>query len=122
MDVILNIGLNSDTLGSIETNTALQALSDNGFFVHGSQVFNSDTEPTLVVTGRLTGDDSVDNTKNLYRVAVLLGQDCIAVYSDRLIAFGALIGPRAAAWGDFNPEFFVMPDGSRLATPVAKAA
>jgi hypothetical protein len=50
-----------------------------------------------------------------------LGQECIALYYPGA-EFGQLIGPRAAAWGEFNPEFFLMPDGTRMAAPTSLAA
>ncbi len=43
-----------------------------------------------------------------------LAQDCIAVYDPRTKR-GRLIGPRASAWGEFTPEYFVLPTGERLA-------
>ncbi len=49
----------------------------------------------------------------IYDLALLLNQDAIAVYLPDF-GHGALIGPRAEAWGNFNPEFFLLPDGSRL--------
>lgn len=42
-----------------------------------------------------------------------LKQDCIAVYRE-LTGGGALVGPRADAWGPFNPEYFLLLDGRRL--------
>lgn len=35
-------------------------------------------------------------------------QDCVALWSFSA-GEGALVGPKAAAWGDFKPEFFVSP-------------
>ena len=49
----------------------------------------------------------------LYRVAQRLQQDCIAVY-DETLQRGQLVGPRASAWGTFNPSFFLNLDGTRL--------
>jgi len=42
----------------------------------------------------------------VYRLAVILDQDCIAV-SGHDTTVGELIGPNAKAWGDFNTEFFI---------------
>lgn len=45
------------------------------------------------------------NKDKAMRISELLGQDCIAQYDlDR--CEGALIGPRADKWGEFNPQFF----------------
>ena len=118
MEVILNIGLDVNATSTIAAHVALEIVKANGFLVRKHAVVQSDTEPTLVVTvsqfdGQLAG--------RIYSTAVDLQQDCIAVYSPR-IQNGTLIGPKAAAWGTFNPEFFFMPDGTRLASPAAKAA
>ena len=114
VEIVLNIGLARGDGFHVSTLEALRVLNTNGVFVNTSEVFESDTEETLVVTGSLSGHDSKENTESLHRVAQALGQDCIAVWSP-LIHFGALIGPRAAAWGEFNPAFFILPDGKRLA-------
>jgi hypothetical protein len=40
-----------------------------------------------------------------YRLACDLGEDCVAVrFSDTA---GQLVGPNAAKWGAFNPDFFI---------------
>lgn len=42
----------------------------------------------------------------------MFAQDCIAVrYSDRRMGEGVLIGPKAAEWGEVNPENFRRPAG-----------
>ena len=76
----------------------------------------SDTEPTLVLTaGReLT-------TTELYDMANMFHQDCVAVY-DTTTGSGNLVGPFAAKWGEFNPEYFFMPHGDRLTEWLRQAA
>lgn len=49
----------------------------------------------------------------LYRLAVSLRQDAIACYSFGQ-RDGALIGPKAAEWGAFDPSLFLMLDGKPL--------
>ena len=127
MDFILNIGLKSDTLGDISVALAKQMLWAADLLIKTERVFQSDTEPTLVVevtsiagptfTAAALRQLAVD----LRQLAVDLGQDCIAVYRPQ-VGRGALVGPKAAAWGSFNPEFFILPDGTRLAAPAAQAA
>jgi len=111
----LNIGLAAPAGGFLEAAVVLQVLSGTGFFVQRSEVFDSDTEPTLVVSGHSAGDifKGKDWPRAAYRVAEALGQDCIAVYCDDLGA-GTLIGPCAPKWGDFNPKLFITIDGARL--------
>ncbi len=126
MDVILNIGLANnprDVRGSLEV------LNFYGLVPAEHQLLDSDTEPTLVVTVH-TGELPVDVPPSLaiYKTAQALNQECIAAYVPEQGAVrapvGRLIGPRAAAWGAFNPEFFLMPGGSRLSDsqPAARAA
>ena len=43
-----------------------------------------------------------------WQLCDFLNQDCIAVYIPEQRA-GLLVGPRAAAWGEFNPEYFRRP-------------
>lgn len=128
MEVILNIGLDGVPVnGESYTNgrrnpavvermfAAVQACRNNGFKVTKAKLVQSDTEPTLVVVA----EDSFPAAP--YRVAYDLKQDCIAIYWPHKAA-GELLGPQSHKWGAFNPEFFIMPDGSRLANPAAQAA
>lgn len=64
----------------------------------------STTEPTMVV--RLLGYNEVPAAQ-INTLCHLLGQDCIAVKLQRLYSVGRLIGPRAAAWGTFNNDYFI---------------
>lgn len=118
MEVILNIGLNTNTGGTLEAIDAVQAVANAGFFVISTEVFQSDTEPTLVATARFD-----NNTPNAGYdiIANRLHQDCIAVYAPS-INVGALIGPRSVEWGPFSPEFFILPSGERLAAQQARAS
>jgi hypothetical protein len=85
-------------------------------------VLASDTEPTLVAEVISLNSNPLIILQLLNRIAEDLDQDCIAVYRERT-GKGSLVGPRANAWGKFNPEFFFNIDGSRLAAPtLARAA
>lgn len=41
-----------------------------------------------------------------YYLAIFLGQDCVALLTYDGTS-GYLVGPNAAKWGAFNPEFFI---------------
>lgn len=122
MALILNIGLDgvqprADHYGKKMTRAdmALNAVKALNFKVTASAVVRSDTEETLVVECEHPGDANACS----YWLAEALHQDCIAVWVNRLGvgAYGCLVGPRAATWGDFNPEFFFRLDGTRMAQP-----
>lgn len=123
MKLILNIGLAVGTTSSIAASVALEIVKANGLIVHRHKVLQSDTEQTLVC------EVSADPLSPVHRrptavfsaIAEDLQQDCIAVYSEP-IKTGVLVGPRASAWGPFNPEFFFQLDGTRLAQPTPAAA
>ncbi len=117
---ILNIGLNSETDGPITPARALAALMANDIRIESDVVLNSDTEPTLVATVTMY-DFPALCWRKLHQVANDLHQDCIAAWNPESMK-GALIGPRAAKWGDFNPALFIMPDGSRLGAVLPAAA
>jgi hypothetical protein len=77
------------------------------------EVRKSDTEATVVADVRFLGYTSLALKTSLAAIAQSLGQDCIAVFDNEGYATG-LYGPNAAAWGEFNPEFFLLADGTRL--------
>jgi hypothetical protein len=117
MQVILNIGLARAGKDNLDPAKVERALWSNGIATLDAKIVESDTEPTLVIrTADITARNEAGNkfVDWVYNVSVALEQDCIAAY---LPAFnmGQLIGPRAAAWGEFNPEFFFNIDGQRLA-------
>ena len=117
--MILNIGKNypGGTLTDEEIKTAIKLFIPAIFrwvTINSFQTFNSDTEPTAVV--KILEPFRVDA---IYALAVALKQEAIAVLSE---GKGYMIGPQAEKWGDFNPEFFIMPNGEPLAQPVKAAA
>lgn len=105
--VELNIGLKrNDTLPAVSPRNVKDAI------IHNRQVSvprfreaHSETEPTLVC--RFVWISDQDHLRRFVNaLALVFGQDCIAVYYPRDIR-GELIGPKAAQWGEFNPEFFI---------------
>jgi hypothetical protein len=88
------------------------------FAILDSAVVQSDSEPTVsAVLGCYCGVG--DALRRLNLVAISLGQEAIAVYVEASTSalwreWGTLVGPNAAAWGDFNPEFFLTTGGARL--------
>jgi hypothetical protein len=121
MEFILNIGLAVGATPSIAAHVALEIVKANDFIVKSHTVAESDTEPTVVATVTYLGVNALMCLQHMRAIADDLQQDCIAVYRP-LTGKGALIGPKAAAWGAFNPEFFIMPDGTRLASPAVSQA
>jgi hypothetical protein len=113
MRVILNIGLARDGNKNIGVGTVLRELDQRGFNLQGCyRICHSDTEITVVAEVEL---ETVNNPVRY--LAQILGQDCIAAYIPK-VNKGKLIGPKAAEWGEFNPEKFILLDGTRLAQSV----
>lgn len=121
MQFILNIGLDSQASGQIAAHVAREIVGANDFIINSSTVLNSDTEPTLVANVTYVGYSPSLCLQSLYAIANDLDQDCLAVYREKT-GRGALIGPRAAEWGTFNPEFFFLPTGERLSATLRRAA
>ena len=115
MKITLNIGLAREGKPNLTADEAAQAIRAvlSAGVVRFNQVV-SDTEPTLIVA--CVGEPKLMGVymDQVYRTAVALDQDCIAVYWPE-VKSGALIGPNAEAWGEFNPKFFFDADGNRLA-------
>lgn len=109
---ILNIGHAIGASGAQHTLAQIiQTVERLGINVAQVNVVESDTETTTVL--RTPTVDSL----TVHTLATILGQDCIAVWHPlRTGQPGELIGPDAASWGEFNPEFFILPEGGRLAT------
>lgn len=105
--LILNIGLRRNDGTEINEQAVRAALIGRVRAVVYCGTFASDTEPTAVyVVAEL-------NTTQAYRLAETLWQDCIAIYDVRTER-GRLVGPKADAWGDFDPARFIGPRGGKL--------
>ena len=114
MEVILNIGLAREGASDIAKNAVIN--ETDAAFRGAAYVYRfheSDTETTAVVYADDNGLDANQVSLIVDRLARKLGQDCIAVYYPEA-GHGALVGPNAAKWGEFNPSFFLLRDGSRL--------
>ena len=116
--ITLNIGLAVDGTEALTAHVAREILAANGILRRDDGVVHtSDTEKTLVVVDvALKSGLAAD----LAQTAVDLRQDCIACcWQDAHGYRGQLFGPKAAAWGPFNPAFFLLADGSRLSDSLA---
>lgn len=105
--ITLNIGQAIPDGGFNSTGLVLFSINTHGFTVVRYREIVADhdkgTEPTIVavVEPRDTGTAITARIESLSRV---LRQDCIAARN--AAGDGVLIGPKAAEWGEFNPEYF----------------
>lgn len=104
---VLNIGLiSADGSGYVRIDDALTTLEREGCVVRRWQFKEAgliDDEDTLVVSVSL--DDSRINPI-IEQVSIALDQDYIAIHEDGNRENGAWIGPRAAEWGAYDPQYF----------------
>lgn len=109
MAALLNIGADIGKFkGVVSMQNVLDVLGYSKIVYQSIAKAVGPDEATFVVSLAKAPSD-----EKIMLASVLLGQDCIAIrYPD---GSGKLIGPAAAEWGDFNPEFFVLEDGSRAA-------
>lgn len=121
MRTILNIGLLRSEASQVAPKAPLNVavLMDCVKALWGraaqAYVHTSDTEPTLVI------DVSAPvSTGQVERLSKAFDQDAIAFF-DTHTGRGFLAGPRASAWGNFNPEYFLLPNGDRLAQAASAA-
>lgn len=105
----LNIGLDTNDGKVLGIGRIANSLENHGYTISKISVVESDTEPTAVV-------DVIAQAwaKNMYSVAQDLAQDAIAVSTGGDLIQGVLVGPSAENWGEFNPEYFFMHDGTRM--------
>lgn len=124
MSLVLNIGRRVDSTGAIlPASSVYAALEALHLTVLSSVHVQSDTEPTLVVEVESWSDGIGVDAAQAAMIGALaedLGQDCIATW-DPSEGRGLLLGPRADAWGSFDPSFFVGLDGHRLSDTLAIA-
>lgn len=109
MTALLNIGADiGEFKGVVSMQNVLDVLGYSKIIYQSIVKVADPDEATFVVSlAKVPSDEKIT------LASILLGQDCIAIrYPD---GSGKLIGPAASEWGDFNPEFFVMEDGSRAA-------
>jgi hypothetical protein len=110
MTTTLNIGLNvggKPTWDLFDVELAIEACLPLENTILRVGVYDSDTEQTAVV--------ELSNPITPYEgsaIAFTLSQDCIAQLADGV---GTLYGPKAAEWGPFNPEYFILGNGERAA-------
>jgi len=116
MLITLNVGLHAATLknadGSPRLLNALSVQSEVCKAFHNivpfglrSRVAQSATEPTLICQFTYPDDTLADDIKAaVFALCGTCDQDAVALTCDDT---GLLLGPRAAAWGSFNPEYFL---------------
>lgn len=114
MRIELNIGLNVE--GSDNTPEQRAARADYALRflgrdcitqnILGTRRAQSATEDTLIVVLQVSSGAEARLRDVINTLAGALLQDCIAVYNATSWS-GELVGPNAAAWGEFNPDFFL---------------
>lgn len=82
-----------------------KALLENKFAFVRATVKQSSTEPTLVAEFQTSSSRAYPEA---LAISEALRQDCVALYCPDTKT-GALIGTKAAAWGEFNKQFFIQP-------------
>lgn len=95
----LNLGLQTNTGDFVRLTHALRCLV-NRFELIDLKIENSHTEKTIVCVIQFVPS----YVERLHELCDLLEQDCIAIFDGK---HGELIGPNAAKWGNFNPDFFI---------------
>ena len=120
MKFLINIGLDVKASTTLSADVAKQIVRAYNFLIERETLLQSDTEPTLVLEViALIGPTLA--LQGFHGIATDLKQDCIAVYRPK-DGKGALIGPNAKAWGEFNPAYFFLLDGTRLGGELKEAA
>ena len=119
MQIELNIGLNvtnGDNRMCKRSDRAVLALRTLAGWITFDRRAYSQTEETLILVCHVDAEDRDEFNAVVFELSADLQQDCIAAYNATGWS-GELVGPNAAAWGEFNPEFFIRFDES---APAAK--
>ena len=111
MNYLLNIGMDRND-GTANTDGQLMMALLRADIIHMGEVsyVQSNTERTAVV--------QMEKEPNAFQVEYLcqlLGQESIALYR-MSEGTGVLYGPKAEEWGPFNPDYFMLPDGTKLSS------
>lgn len=122
----INLGLHTNDGGQLSPAAGLAAVE--GCFGPADQVYHlaagKSGEPTLVVIYA----GVISNLQTQARVLCELArQDCVAVRvhhqpANPLAWAGVLIGPKAAEWGPFNPDFFTTAEEAAAAAATREAS
>lgn len=106
MRVYFNLGLALPSGGMLDADDTASKLAADGFTVH--RIVESATEPTVVIS--YLYPDGLEWIGK-YAAGILSkvwSQDAVAWYLPDA-AVGGLEGPKAAEWGPFNLDYFIMP-------------
>lgn len=126
MAIVINVGLLTNTNESLDLGLAIQTVNNllgyvPAWNITDVKLVQSDSEPTLVIileSSYLWNAYSLRTLRGLvFTLADNLEQDCIALwngYEDK----GTLIGSNTESWGEFNPKYFFLGDGTRLSSVV----
>lgn len=103
----LNIGAAIPNSTEMVTRGDLQEILDRCNFIIDSVQEKTvthahGTELTYIVKAKAAAEHLIGR---IDMMSTVLGQDAIAYY-DHADNKGFLVGPRADAWGDFNPDYF----------------
>lgn len=120
MNIELNIGLdvaggeNGEQMQNLRANRAIALLQASVFCnrIIGARRGDSISEPTLIVQLGVASGSENRAKREIELISELLQQDCIAWYNATDYT-GALLGPKSAAWGEFNPEYFLRFDANK---------
>jgi len=120
MKFAINVGLHvsggDNSASAVFARAVIAHLAIGGFIgsrgsYNDRQVYRGGQEPTLIVKGYLSKVSMPELENLLFELAISMQQACIAVAeldADDKPVNGQLIGPNAAAWGAFNPDYFVL--------------
>lgn len=100
---ILNIGHNVNGLPTWDRWDIANALYPIKAHIESHEVMQSTSEQTSVIVLDCYVDDAL-----LLVLCEQLQQDAIAAF-DTVEGTGRVVGPRASEWGEFNPDYFLMP-------------